>query len=141
MISNRHAFSCDPGRIIHVKITGLCSVSDCFGFLRPPNCNGQTSYLRLKTSVKLHIDQMMRIRNFRVRNKVVERRAVTKSQKGKKAYVERNVEECFQWKAHGQCSEGDSCSFSHELASGNRGGGQRRKGQSSSQAPNFEGQD
>ena len=33
------------------KITGLCSPSD----------NGQTSYLRLKTSVKLHIDQMMRI--------------------------------------------------------------------------------
>ena len=72
--------------------------------------NGQTSYLRLKTSVKLHIDQMMRTRNFRVRNEVVERGAVTKSQKGKKAYVERKVGECFQWKAHGQCSKGDSCS-------------------------------
>ena len=35
--------------------------------------NGQTSFLRLKTSVKLHIDQMMRTRNFRVRNEVVER--------------------------------------------------------------------
>ena len=22
--------------------------------------------------------------------------------------------ECFQWKAHGQCSKGDSCSFSHD---------------------------
>ena len=30
----------------------------------------------------------------------------------------------------------ETCSFSHELASGNRGGGQRRKGQSSSPAPN-----
>ena len=28
--------------------------------------------------------------------------------------------ECFQWKAHGQCSKGDSCSFSHDGASGNR---------------------
>ena len=58
------------------------------------------------------------------------------SQKGKKAYVDRKVGECFQWKSHGQCSKGDSCGFSHELASGNRGGGQRRKGQSSSPAPN-----
>ena len=58
------------------------------------------------------------------------------SQKGKKAYVDGKVGECFQWKSHGQCSKGDSCGFSHELASGNRGGGQRRKGQSSSPAPN-----
>ena len=43
----------------------------------------------------------MRTRNFRVRNEVVERGSVTKSQKGKKAFVERNVGECFQWKAHG----------------------------------------
>ena len=40
--------------------------------------NGQTSYLRLKTSVKLQIDQMMRTRNFRVWNEVVERGSVTK---------------------------------------------------------------
>ena len=99
--------------------------------------NWQTSYLRLKTSVKLHFDQMMRTRNFRVRNEVVERGSVTKSQKGKKAYVERKVGECFRWKAHGQCSKGDSCSFSHDrIASGNSGNGQRRKGRSSSPAPN-----
>ena len=78
----------------------------------------------------------MRTQNFRVRHEVVETGAATKSQKGKKAYVDRKVRECFQWKSHGQCSEGDSCSFSHEQASGNRGGGQRRKGQSSSPAPN-----
>ena len=55
--------------------------------------NGETSYLRLKTSVKLQIGQMMRSRNFRVRNEVVERGAVTKSQQGKKAYLERKVGE------------------------------------------------
>ena len=27
---------------------------------------------------------------------------------------EKKVSECFQWKAQGQCSKGDSCSFSHE---------------------------
>ena len=98
--------------------------------------NGQTSFSRLKTSARLHVDQMMRSRNFRVWNEVAEKGAVTRSQKGKKAYVERKVGQCFQWKTHGQCSKGDSCSFSHEIASGNRGGGQRRKGQSSSPAPN-----
>ena len=45
-------------------------------------------------------------------------------------------ESVFSGNTHGQCSEGDSRSFSHEQASGNRGGGQRRRGQSSSPAPN-----
>ena len=99
--------------------------------------NGQTSCLRLKTSVKLHVDQMMRTRNFRVRNDVVERGAHTKSSKGKKAYVERKVGEYFQWKAHGDCSKGYSRSFSHDkLVQGDLSGGQRRKGRSSSPAPN-----
>ena len=42
---------------------------------------GQPSYQRLKVSVRLHIDQTMRLRNFRVRNEIVERGAVTRSQK------------------------------------------------------------
>ena len=71
---------------------------------------------------------MMRTRNFRARNDVVERGSVTKSQKGKEAYVEMKVGECFQWKAHGQCSRGDSCNFSHDpRAPGNRGKSQRQK--------------
>ena len=95
----------------------------------------EPNYHKSKTAVKLHIDQMMRTRNFRVRSDVVETGSVTKSQKRKKACVERKVGECFQWKAHGHCSKGDSCSFSHDIqASGNRGQGQRRKGRSSSPA-------
>ena len=42
---------------------------------------------QLKTAVKLLIDQVMRIRNFRARSDVVERGAVTKSHNGNKAYV------------------------------------------------------
>ena len=62
--------------------------------------------------------------------------SVTKSQKGKKTYVEMQVWECFQWKVHGQCSKGDSCSFSHDkLVQGDLYGGQRGKGRSSSPAP------
>ena len=55
--------------------------------------------------------------------------------KGNKACVEKKVGVCFQWNAHGQCSKGDSCSFSHgPLASGNRGCSQRQNGRSSSPA-------
>ena len=49
--------------------------------------SGKPNYSQLRTAVILHIDQMMRPRNFRVRNDVVERGLVTKSQKGKEAYV------------------------------------------------------
>ena len=94
------------------------------------------NYQQMKTAVKVHVDQMMRTRNFRVRSDVVERGSVTKSQNGKKANVERKVGECFQWKAHGQCSKGESCRFSHDTnASGNSGGSQRPTGRPSSPAP------
>ena len=82
--------------------------------------NEQPSYSRLKTSVRRHIDQTMRTRNFRAQNEIVERGPVTKSQKERKASVDRKVGECYQWKAIGQCSKGDSCSFSHDPAPGNR---------------------
>ena len=75
---------------------------------------GKPNHVQLMTAVKLHNDQMMRNRNFRDRNDVVERRSVTKSHSGNEAYVERKVGECFQWEAHGQCSKGDSCSFSQD---------------------------
>ena len=97
--------------------------------------NRPLNHQQLKTAAKLHNDQMMRNWNFRIRNEVVERGSVTESQKGNKACGEMKVRECFQWKAHGQCSTGDSCSFSHDpLASGKKGKGQRRKGLSSSPA-------
>ena len=82
---------------------------------------------QLKTAVKLHIVQIMG-----TRNDVVERGSVTKSQKGNKAYVERKAGECFQWKAQGQCSKGDSCSFSHHTRLWKQR--TRRKGRSSSLA-------
>ena len=59
--------------------------------------NGQPSYCRLKTSVRRHSDQTMRTRNFKAGYEIVERGAVTKSQR--KASVERKVGECCQWKA------------------------------------------
>ena len=84
--------------------------------------------INIQDSWKLHFHLMMWTRNFRVRNDVVEKGTVTKSQTGKEAYVEMKVGECFQWNAHGQCSRGDSCSFSHDpRALGNKGKSQRQK--------------
>ena len=60
--------------------------------------NGQTIYVRLKTAVKLHFDQMMRSRNFTDRNEVVERGSVTESQKGKKPAVRGKWENAFSGK-------------------------------------------
>ena len=40
--SKRHASRCDPGRIVQVTITGLCSASDSLG--ETVRNNGQTSY-------------------------------------------------------------------------------------------------
>ena len=48
--------------------------------------------------------------------------------------MDRKVGECYQWKAIGHCSKGDSCSFSHDRAPGNMRD-QRQEGQSSSPAP------
>ena len=42
-------------------------------------------YSRLKTSVRRHIDQTMSTRKFRARSEIVERGAVTKSQKWRKS--------------------------------------------------------
>ena len=77
---------------------------------------------RCDHEVTIVCDPGIRTPNFRVPNDVLER--------GSR----------FEWKALGQCSKGDSCSFSHEplLASGNRGSGQRRKGRSSSPASHAE---
>ena len=50
--------------------------------------SGTPNYQQLKTAAKLQIDRMMRNRNFKARNDVVERCSVTKSQKGNKACVE-----------------------------------------------------
>ena len=50
--------------------------------------NGKTSYLPLTTSVKSHIDQLMRTRNSRVQNEVVERGTLRCEESGREFSVE-----------------------------------------------------
>ena len=71
-------------------------------------------YLRLKTMVKRSIGQNLRIENFEARNGNYERNAVVKNQ-GRKQREQRSLGDCWQWKAYGQCSKGDNCSFRHDI--------------------------
>ena len=73
----------------------------------------QRDYHRLRLCVKLHIEQ--RSKNFRMQSEITERVAVTKG-KGQHSFTKRKTVECFQWKANGSCSKGDSCSFLHSHA-------------------------
>ena len=86
------------------------------------------SYQRLKTRNRRHTDQITRTRNFKVGNERIEIGVFVKGQTGKNVSVERRTGECYQWKANGQCSRGDSCSLSY---GSNRG----QQAQSSSLAP------
>ena len=68
---------------------------------------------KLQTVVKRSIDQKLRLRNFDVRYERVETGAVVTNRRGQRG-VERGHGECYQWKAKGQCSRGDKCSFRHD---------------------------
>ena len=69
---------------------------------------------RLKRMVKRSIEQNLRIKNFEARNGNYETYAVVKNQ-GTKQSEQRTLGNCWQWKANGQCSKGDNCSFRHEI--------------------------
>ena len=67
-------------------------------------------YHRLKTMVKRSIEQNLRMKNFEARNGNYETSAVVKNQ-GTKQREQRSLGDCWEWKANGQCSKGDNCSF------------------------------
>ena len=67
-------------------------------------------YHRLKTMVKRSIEQEIRNKNFGARSGNFEKNAVVKNQ-GTKQRERRSLGDCGQWKANGQCSKGDKCSF------------------------------
>ena len=71
-------------------------------------------YHRLKTTVKRSIEQNLRIRNFEARNGNYETNAVVKNQWTKQR-GQRTLGDCWQWKANGQCSKRDSCSFRPDI--------------------------
>ena len=70
-------------------------------------------YHRLKTMVNRSIEQNLRMKNFGPRKRNFETSAVVKNQ-GTKQRGQRIFGDCWQWKANGQCSKGDSSSFRHD---------------------------
>ena len=54
------------------------------------------------------------MKNFEDRNGNFETNAVVKNQ-GTKLREQRTLGDCWQWKANGQCSKGDICSFRHDM--------------------------
>ena len=80
---------------------------------------GQRDCHRLRMCAKFHIEQAQRSKKIRIQSEITERVAVTEG-KGQNSFTKRKTGECFQWKANGSCSKGDSCSFLHSRASGNR---------------------
>ena len=71
------------------------------------------NYQKLKTMVKRSLDRKLRLRNFEARHGRIETGAVVTNRRGERG-VEREQGECYQWKAKGQCSRGDTCSFRHD---------------------------
>ena len=71
-------------------------------------------YHRLKTMVKRSIEQNLRMKKFEAKNGNYERNAVVKNQ-GTKQREQRTLGDCWKWKANGQCSRGDNCSFRHDM--------------------------
>ena len=74
----------------------------------------EPDYHRLKTLVKRSIEQEIRNKNFGVRNGNCEKNAVVKNQ-GTKQREQRTLGDRWQWKANGQFSKGDNCSFRHDM--------------------------
>ena len=64
--------------------------------------------------VKRSIEQDIRNKNFGARNGNYERNAVVKNQRTKQR-GQRTLGDCWQWKANGQFSKGDNCSFRHDI--------------------------
>ena len=78
---------------------------------------GGRNYHRLRMCEKSHIEQIQSSKNSRIQDEI-ERGIVIKG-KGQPS-IQRKTGECFQWKANGSCSRGESCSFLHKPALGNR---------------------
>ena len=71
-------------------------------------------YHRLKTLVQRSIEQNLRMNNFEARNGNFETSAVVKNHRMKQR-EQRSPGDCWQWKANGQSSKGDNCSFRHDM--------------------------
>ena len=71
------------------------------------------NYQKLKTMVNRSFCQKLRLRNFNARNDRIETGTVVTNRRGLSG-IERGKGVGYQWKAKGQCSRGDQCTFWHD---------------------------
>ena len=71
-------------------------------------------YHRLNTMAKRSVAQNLRMKNFEARNGNYETSAVVRNQVTKQR-DQRSLGVCWQWKANGQSSKVDKCSFRHDI--------------------------
>ena len=64
--------------------------------------------------VKSSIEQNLRNKNLEAKNRNFEKNVVVKNQVTKQR-GQRTLGDCWQWKANGQCSKGDNCSFRQDI--------------------------
>ena len=64
--------------------------------------------------VERNIEQDIRNQKFGARNGNYGRNAVVKNQETKQR-VQRILGDCWQWETNRQCSEGDNCSYRHDM--------------------------
>ena len=93
--------------------TWVWSTQNCVGIVRHGNSweNIDAWLAKVKKMVKRSIDQKLRFRNFDARNEKMKTGAVDASRTGLSGIAKRTGRVCCQWKAKGQCSRGDQCSF------------------------------
>ena len=104
------------GRIVQTKNAGVWETQDRIGIVQYGDSSEEIAgpdYHRLKTMVKRSIEQNLRMKNFEARNGHFETSVVVKNQ-GVKQREQRSLGDCWHWKANGQCSKGDNCSFQHD---------------------------
>ena len=75
----------------------------------------EPDYHKLKALVKRSIEQEITNEEFwGQKRKLWDKRRGQESE-GTKQRKQRSLRDCWQWKATGQCSEGDNCSFRHDM--------------------------
>ena len=104
------------GRIVQIKNARVWETQDSIGIVQYGDSSEEswTWLSQIEDKGKRSIEQNLRMKNFEARNGNYETNAVVKNQT-RKQREQRTLGDCWQWKASGQCSEGDNCSFCHDI--------------------------
>ena len=104
-IRDRTKYCYQSKRYPQTKFWKVCRRSAYVSPIGSKPCCHQTNYQKIKRSEPA---------TLRSRSGRIETAVLVKTRKGKHVSVERKQGECYQWKAKGQCTKGNACSFRHD---------------------------